>query len=161
MIAALALLAIAPASGCDLADIDGTRAVHDALSRRAIEIMTAAVTEGKKADALLDALVDRSASFNLIIGDVGSPGTGVTGARSIAKTILADEFRYLGWDYMDLPADACGKHLVTVDFINNRDRRISRIEFTFQQARLTAANGWQHSFESGALPSAAPDMKGS
>lgn len=85
----------------------------------------------------------------------------MAGARSFAKAINADEYRFLGWDYMDLPTDPCGKQSITVDFISSRNQRISQIEFTFQQARLTAAKGWQHSFESGPLPSPAPDENGS
>jgi hypothetical protein len=161
MIAAFMLLASAPASGCDLAHISGARAVHETLGQRAVKIMAAAAATGPKADALLDALVDQSASLNLIIGDVGLPNTGIAGARSIARTIKADEFRFLGWDYMDLPADGCGKQLITVDLINNHDRRISQIEFTFQQARLTAAKGWLHSFESGPLRAPASERNGS
>ncbi|WP_380783518.1 hypothetical protein [Sphingomonas sp. R86520] len=160
MIAAFILLASAPVSGCDLAHINGARAVHEALGQRAVKIMAAAAATSPKADALLSDLVDESASFNLIIGDVGSPNAGIAGARSIAQTIKADEFRYLGWDYMDLPADGCGKQLITVDFINNHDQRISQMEFTFQQARLIAAKGWQHSFESGPLPAFEPDRNG-
>jgi hypothetical protein len=160
MLVAVMLLAIAPASGCDLAGISGGRAVHEALGRRAVSIIGAATAPGRKADVLLNTLVERSASFDLVIGDVGLPGTGVAGARSFAKTINADEFRFLGWDYMDIPADACGKQSITVDFISNRDQRISRIEFTFQQARLIAAKGWQHSFESGPMPSPAQGGNG-
>ena len=160
MYAAVMLLAFTPASGCDLAHISGARAVHEALERRAVRIMAAATTPGPKADTLLGTLIDQSASFDLIIGDVGSPGTGIAGARSLAKIIKADEFRYLGWDYMDIPADVCSKQKVTVDFINRRDQRISQLEFTFERARLIAAKGWQHSFESGPFPSTKPDGNG-
>jgi hypothetical protein len=87
MMAAIMLLASAPTLGCDLADMTGARAVHDALGRRAVKIMGAAATLGPNADAVLDDLIDPSADFNLVIGDMGSPGTGVAGARSFAKAI--------------------------------------------------------------------------
>jgi len=155
------LLATAPPSGCDLVNISGALAVHEALSRRAIEIVAAAGATGPRAEALLERLIDPSASFDLIIGDVGSPGTGVPGARAIAKSMKANEYRLLGWDYMDIPADPCGKQSIVVDFISSRDRLVSQVEFTFQQARLVTANGRLHSFTTGPLPSAPPDGKGS
>jgi hypothetical protein len=161
MIAAIMLLATAPASGCDLAEVHSARAAYEALGQRAITIIAAASTPGPKVDVFLDGLVDNSASFDLLIGDVGSPGIGIAGARAIANTIKADEFRFLGWDYMDGPADACGKQTVTVEFVSSRDRRISQIEFTFQRARLIAAKGWQRSFRSGPLSSAAVGGNGS
>jgi hypothetical protein len=123
MIAAIVLLTLASTSGCDLATIHGGGAVHEALGQRAVSILAAAAAAGPKAEASLNTLVDPSASFDLIIGDVGSPGTGVAGARSFAKTINADKFVFLGWDYMDIPADACARQLVNVDFINTRDQR--------------------------------------
>jgi len=163
MIAAILLLAVnAPISGCDLADIKTARSLHEALGRRAAKIIAAASAGGPNANALLDGLIDQSASFALGAGDVGRPlGTGVAGARSLAETMNADQFRFLGWDYMDSPADACGKQSIKVDFISSTDRRISQVEFTFQQARLIAAKGWQRSYETGALPRPASARKGS
>jgi len=150
----MSLIAAASISHCDLASIKGGRAVHDILSRRAVEIMAAAATMGPESDKLLDALVEEDASLTVVVGDVGLPGVGKMGARSLAKRIGPDEFRSLGWDYMDIPFDACRKQTVTVDFIANRDHRISRLSFTFENARLVAAEGWQHSFVSGAFPAA-------
>ena len=161
MIAVMILLATAPTLGCDLAYLSSARAVYEALGQRAIKIVVAASTTGPKADVLLADLVDQSASFDLIIGDVGSPGTGVAGARALANAMKADEFRFLGWDYRAGPANACGKQAVTVDFVSNRDRRISQIEFTFERARLIAAKGWQRSFLSGPLAAAALGRNGS
>jgi len=161
MIATIMLLAAnAPTSGCDLANINTASAVHEALGRRAAKIIAVASETGPKADALLDGLIDQTAGFDLGGGDVGRPlGKGVAGARLLAETMNADQFRFLGWDYMDSPADACGKKSITVDFISSTDQRISRVEFTFQQARLTSAKGWQRSFESGSLPVPAPAGK--
>ncbi len=155
MIVAMMLFASTAAPSCDIANLRGANAVHEALGRRAIEIMGAAVTKGPKADAVLDKLVAPSAAFNLIIGDVGSPGTGIAGARSFADVIRADTYMFLGWDYMDIAVDPCGKRSITLDFINSRDKRIARITFVFEQAQLVAAEGWQHSFKSGQLPSPA------
>jgi hypothetical protein len=155
MIAALMLIAATPTSGCDLGNLNSSRAVYEALGRRAIDIIAAGSTGGQRADDLLDRLVDPSASFDLVIGDVGSPGIGAAGARALAKTVNADEFRFLGWDYMDGPAVACREQKVTLDFISSRRHRLSRIEFTFYQARLMAAKAWQRSFQSGPLISAA------
>lgn len=155
MIAAILLLAVnAPISGCDLADIKTARSLHEALGRRAAKIIAAASAAGPNADALLDGLIDQSASFALGAGDVGRPlGTGVAGARSLAETMNADQFRFLGWDYMHSPADACGKQSIKVDFISSTDRRISQVEFTFQQARLIAAKGGSARTRLGHCPS--------
>jgi hypothetical protein len=163
MIAAILLLAAnAPVPVCDLANINTARSLHEALARRAAQIVAKASAGGLKADDSLDSLIDPSAIFALGAGDVVRPlGTGVAGARSLAETMDADQFRFLGWDYMDGPADACGKASITVDFISSGDQRISQVEFTFQQARLIAAKGWQRSFESGTLPRRVPAQKGS
>jgi hypothetical protein len=163
MIAAFMLLAAGvPAPGCDLSNISTARALHETLGRRAAKIVAAASARGAGKDALLDGLVDKSASFDLGVGDVGRPlGTGVAGARSLAETMNADQFRFLGWDYMDRPADACGKQSVSVDFISNTDQRVSQVEFTFELGKLVTAKGWQRSFEGGALLSPKPARKGS
>jgi hypothetical protein len=164
MIAAFMLLAAsAPAPGCDLSNISTARALHEILGRRAAKIVAAAASaRGAAKDALLDGLVDKAASFDLGVGDVGRPlGTGVAGARSLAATMNADQFRFLGWDYMDSPADACGKQSVSVDFISNTDQRVSQVEFTFERGKLVTAKGWQRSFEGGALLSPTPARKGS
>lgn len=161
MIAAIMLLAAnAPTPSCDLANFNTASAVHEALGRRAAKIIAVASETGSKADALLDGLIDQTADFDLGGGDVGRPlGKGVAGAQLLAETMNADQFRFLGWDYMDSPTDACGKQSITVDFINSTDQRISQVEFTFQQARLTSAKGWQRSFESGSLPVLSPAGK--
>ncbi len=80
----------------------------------------------------------------------------MAGARRLAETMNADQFRFLVWDYMDRSTDACGKHTIKVDFISTTDRQVSQVDLTFQQARLIAAEGWQRSFESGALPRPQP-----
>lgn len=163
MIAAILLLAAnAPVSVCGLANINTARSLHEALGRRAVKIVATASAGEPKADELLDGLIDPFASFALGAGDVGRPlGKGVAGARLLAETMNADQFRFLGWDYMDGPADACGKASITVDFISSSDQLISQVQFTFERARLIAATGWQRSFESGALPRPASARKGS
>ena len=163
MLASILLLAAsAPGSACDLTNIDTARAVHEALSRRAAKIVAAASEAGPKADALLIQLVDQSASFDLGAGDVGRPlGTGVAGARMLARTMNADQFRFLGWDYMDRADNACREQSIKVDFINSTDRSISQVQFIFQQGRLISAKGWERSFEAGALPRPATARKGS
>ena len=163
MIAAILLLAAGPTAGtCDLANIRAARSLHEVLGRRAAKIMSLAATAGPDADALLNTLIDPSASFDLGVGDVGRPlGTGVAGARLLSKTMNAEEFRFLGWDYMDSDVDACSKQSITVEFINGTDRRISQVKFSFREARLVAAKGWERSFEGGPLPRPTPPQNGS
>jgi hypothetical protein len=158
MIATILLLtAGASLPSCDLASISSARSLHEALGRRAARIIATASVRNPKADALLESLIDQSANFSLGASDVGRPlGNGVAGARRLAETMNADQFRFLGWDYMDRSTDACGKHTIKVDFISTTDGRVSQVDLTFQQARLIAAEGWQHSFETGTLPRPQP-----
>ena len=152
---AVILLVAAQASGaeCDLAGIKTARTVHERLGRRAVEIVAAASPTSSLTDTRLSQLVSQSARFSLGGGDVGRPlGNGSAGARSLAITMGADQCRFLGWDYMDGPADRCGKQSITVEFVSTADRLVSRVEIRFDQGRVIEANGWQQSFESGSLP---------
>lgn len=135
-------------SGCGLPEITGSRELHQFLSLRAVEVVKRAANP----DNGLAALVAPSASFNLGAGDVGRPlGTGVDGARELARTMKADTYRFLGWDYMDMPADACSKRKVEVEFIDSHGKNVSRVEFTFEAGRVVSSVGWERSFESGRL----------
>lgn len=147
-----AALAVGPASaapsGCGLPDISGSNELNRFLSLRAVDVIKRAAGS----DEGLAALVAPSASFNLGAGDVGRPlGAGINGARSLAQTMKADTYRFLGWDYMDMPADPCSKQKVEVDFIDSQGKRMSRVEFTFESGRVVSADGWQRSFEAGRL----------
>lgn len=153
MIAGAILLAsAAAATSCDLRAATTASAVHEALGRRAIEIVRLASATDPAADHQLATYVDQAASFDLGAGDVGRPvGSGLAGARALAATMKADQFRFLGWDYMDSPSDACGKQSVSVDFIDTAGGEISQVEFTFNLGKLVSAKGWQRSFEIGSL----------
>ena len=153
MFGILVLASAASALGCDLTTVTSARAVHDALSLRAIEIIGTAQQEGPEAKAYLEKRVDPTASFSLGSGDVGRPlGTGIAGAKTLASTMNADQYRFLGWDYMDFPANACGKQTVAIEFVSSRTLRLSSVEFTFDQGRVVTASGWESSFKSGAFP---------
>lgn len=135
-------------SGCALPEIKGARELHQFLSLRAVEVVTRAASS----DDGLAALVATSARFDLGTGDVGRPlGTGVDGARELARTMKADTYRFLGWDYMDMPADACSKREVEVEFIDSEGKSVSRVKFTFEAGRVMSAVGWERSFETGRL----------
>lgn len=157
----LALLSLATNSAaasagaaCPLAKIASVLELHEVLSLRAVEVVELA-SQADGRDSRLAALVAPSASFSLGAGDVGRPlGTGVDGARALAKAMNADTFRYLGWDYMDGPAKPCASQKVTVEFVNSRNKSLSQVEFTFEAGRIANAAGWSRSFETGALKSA-------
>ena len=83
-------------------------------------------------------------------------GTGNEGARALAKDMNADTYRYLGWDYMDMPADACSLHIVTVEFVDSGRKIVSSVDFSFEAGRLVKAKGWWRSFEIGSLKAAQP-----
>lgn len=135
-------------SGCVRPDISGSRELERFLSLRAVDVVRLAA----RSDDGLAALIAPSASFNLGAGDVGRPlGTGVEGARALARTMKADSYRFLGWDYMDIPADPCSQRKVVVEFIDSRGKNVSRMEFTFEAGRVVSADGWERSFETGRL----------
>ena len=135
-------------SGCGLPEITSSRELHQFLSLRAIEVVRRAASR----DGELAAFIAPSASFSLGAGDVGRPlGTGVDGARELARTMNADTYRFLGWDYMDMPADACSSQKVEIEFIDSLGKNVSRVKFTFKSGRVVSASGWERSYESGRL----------
>ena len=145
--------AIASSSAsCPLANIESQRELHGFLSMQAVKIVELA---GRGDRERLAALVNSSASFSLGAGDVGRPlGTGVQGAKALAREMSADAYRYLGWDYMDGPAKPCSSQKVTVEFLDSRNKSVSQVEFTFDGGRLANASGWSRSYESGPLNTA-------
>lgn len=139
-------------TSCPLANIESQRELHEFLSLRAVEIVKLANSTDTER---LAGLVAPSASFSLGAGDVGRPlGTGIHGAEALADTMGADTYRYLGWDYMDAPADPCSSQKVTVEFVDSERKRLAQVEFTFVDGRLANASGWERSFESGLLKTA-------
>lgn len=140
--------AFAGSSACGLPKMSGARELNQFLGLRAVEVVRLAASS----DTGLAALVIPSAKFDLGAGDVGRPlGAGVSGARMLAQTMKADTYRFLGWDYIDMPVDPCSKRKVEVEFIDNQDKNVSRVEFTFEAGRVVSAEGWERSFEMGRL----------
>lgn len=133
---------------CDLPKDIGASALDRILSLRAVELVRGA----QDSESGLARLVDPAAEFSLGAGDVGRPlGTGPAGARELAQAMHADTYRFLGWDYMDLPVDACAAHKVEVEFIDGGGRSLSHVEFGFKAGRVVYAKGWMRSFEMGPL----------
>ncbi len=67
----------------------------------------------------------------------------------------ANTFRFLQWDYIPTPIESsCGAYKVDVEFTNNHDKTVFLISFKFEGGRIVAAEGWQRSFEAGALSQA-------
>lgn len=149
----LALLVVAaPQSSCDLSLSTSAREVHNAFALRAVEVMSIAAAGGPKNESRLATLIDPSAIFLLGAGDVGqSLGSGVSGAIAMAKRTNADQYRFLGWDYMDGPANGCSKGEIEVEFIDSAQSAVSQIKFVFDNGRVVAATGWQRSFQTGPL----------
>jgi hypothetical protein len=140
--------AFAASSGCGMPDISGSSELNRVLSLRAVDV----VKRARGPDAGLAGLVVPDANFSLGAGDVGRPlGTGLDGARALAREMNADTYRFLGWDYMDMPADPCSRQKVEVEFIDSRGKSVSRVAFTFEAGRVVSAEGWVRSFETGQL----------
>lgn len=150
----------ATASGagtCPLANIKSARELHDFLSLRAVEVIKLASQPRTHEDSRLATLVAPSASFSLGGGDVVQPlGTGLEGAHALAYTINADVYRYLGWDYMDMPVDACSSQKITVEFVDSGSKSIARVDFTFDGGLLVKAAGWSDTFQTGPLKDSHP-----
>jgi hypothetical protein len=147
-LAVAAVPASAETSGCGLPKITGAGELNHFLGLRAVEV----VKRSASLDDGLSGLVAPSASFNFGSGDVGRMlGVGVDGARELTRAMKADTYRFLGWDYMNMPVDACTKHEVEVEFIDSRGKNVSRVKFTFQAGRVVSADGWIRSFETGPL----------
>lgn len=152
LVASLLLLASAPDAACDLRAIRTAKGAHEALSRRAVEIISIASKPDANAKAELEALIEPSAPFTLGAGDVGRPlGRGPNGAAAMAKAMNADSYRFLGWDYLDSPADACADRKVTIEFSNSKLGRQAAVEFAYSNGRLALAKGWEHSVEAGSM----------
>jgi hypothetical protein len=138
---------------CALPKVVGSTEMTRLLSLRAVEVVKRAANPKDG----LAALVHPQASFSLGAGDVGRPlGVGASGAQQLARAMNADAYQFLGWDYMDTKASACSRQKVEVNFLDNRGKFLSRVEFTFEAGRVIAATGWQRSFETGRISGAAP-----
>lgn len=139
-------------SACDVANVSGAGDLHELLSRRAVEVVNLAGSSSWSSNASLSKLVAPTAQFNVGAGDVGRPlGVGVQGARALVMLLQADRFRFLNWDYMNFPVNACDVYKVTIEFINSESNQVAPIEFEFSSGRVTAARGQQNSFSTGAL----------
>jgi hypothetical protein len=137
---------------CDLAGVESARSLREALSRRAVEIVRLAAAPAPKEQKRLESLVLPTAKFRLIAGDVGLPlDVGVDGARSLAKAMHADNYRFDGWNFMDSPTQPCDAHSVTMEFSDTVNNERSELRFDFLAGRLASAEGWRRSFEAGSL----------
>ena len=84
-------------------------------------------------------------------------GKGVAGAVAMAKRMNADQYRFLGWDYMVRPANGCDKGEIELEFIDSTQDWVSRVKFSFENGRVVNAQGWQRSYQTG--PLAKPDVR--
>ncbi|MED5544368.1 MAG: hypothetical protein VYD90_03880 [Pseudomonadota bacterium] len=149
----VASAATASAAPCDLRSDMGARELHEVLAQRAVELVGTAARSDAESRDRLEQLIDPDAAFGLGAGDVGRPmGSGAEGARAVVALMKADRYRYLGWDYMDGPVDACGEHEASIEFIASADRQVYPVTFHFHNGRVVEAKGWSRSFREGALP---------
>jgi len=141
-----------PVANCTMPADRGIGAVYGELSRRAIEIVTRATADGWKNDPKLLALVAPDAAFGLGSGDVGRPfGTGLGGARTLAREMKADSYRYFTWSSIPSQVDPCGEWKVRVEFIDSRSANLADMEFSFRGGVLISAQGWMRWYVSGQL----------
>jgi hypothetical protein len=142
---------------CPLANITSASQLHHVLSVRAVEVLKFASVATADADSHLLALVAPSATFSIGAGDVIQRlGSGAEGARALAGAIHADSYRYLGWDYMDMPVDGCSLQKVSAEFVDSGSKTVAKVDFTFESGLLVKADAWSDTFESGAMTGANP-----
>ena len=146
-----AAIARPPADSCEFRAAKTIGELRSALSLRAVEIVNRAAAAKNDTDPRLQQMLAPSATFSLGAGDVGRPvGSGVPGARALARLMKADRFRFLGWDYTPTPIEsACAREKVDVEFIDTRNNRVYPVAFTFEGGRLISAAGWSRSFVTG------------
>ena len=153
LVGAPAAIARPPADSCEFKAAKTIGELRSALSLRAVEILNRAAAAKSDADPRLQQMLAPSATFSLGAGDVGQPlGSGVPGARALARLMKADSFRFLGWDYIPTPIEnACAREKVDVEFIDTRNNRVYPVAFTFEGGRLINAEGWSRSFVTGPI----------
>ena len=153
LLGAPAAIARPPADSCEFKAAKTIAELRSALSLRAVEIVNRAAAAKSDTDPRLQQMLAPSATFSLGAGDVGRPlGTGVPGARALARLMKADRFRFLGWDYIPTPIEsACAREKLDIEFIDTRNNRVYPIAFTFEGGRLISAAGWSRSFVTGSV----------
>ncbi|MBW4331372.1 hypothetical protein KY084_10860 [Stakelama sp. CBK3Z-3] len=151
MIPALALLSIVAqdahaATDCLPVSGDMRSEVQAALSRRAITIIERARQPGYATDPELGRLVADQVMASTGAGDVGvslPPGMGAL--HSVAASITATEYRYLGWDYLDGPFSGCVAVKIAVEFFDRASGTSWPVEFQFDNGRLRSLSTWRRS----------------
>jgi hypothetical protein len=140
-----------PVDGCEVRGVKTIGELQYVLSRRAVDAVNRAARPNSETDTGIQRLVAPSATFSLGSGDVGRPlGTGISGARALAREMKADTFRFFGWDYIPTPVeDACARQKVEVEFIDSRGKNVYPVTFTFEAGRIVTAAGWSRSYETG------------
>ena len=153
LLGAPAAIARPPADSCAFKAARTIAELRSALSLRAVEIVNRAAAAKSDTDPRRRQMLTPSATFALGAGDVGQPlGTGIPGARALARLMKADRFRFLGWDYIPTPIeDACAREKVDIEFIDTRDNRVYPVAFTFEGGRLISAEGWSRTFATGPI----------
>lgn len=142
----------AEVGSCDFEKVTSTRELNDLLGKRSVEIVALAGRKDQPSADRLAKLVAPHSPFSLGASDVGRPlGKGVDGARALAATMKADEYGFAGWDFMDMPTNGCGHQVAIVIFVNKREARRSEVKFSFDNGRLTSAEGWETSYNLGRL----------
>jgi hypothetical protein len=135
--------------------LDGVKTIGELngiLSERAVEAIRRAALASAPADARLQQLVAPSAEFSSGSGDVGLPlGTGIDGARALARKMKATRYRYRAWSSIPTPEpDPCASHDAEVEFEAAGDDSFT-ITFTFAEGRIVAASGWRQSLVTGPI----------
>ena len=79
-------------------------------------------------------------------------GTGLPGARALAKAMKADAYKFATCS--GIPAvvgQPCGTYDVEVEFIDTGRSNSFPVKFTFENGRVVQASGWTVWFTTGAL----------
>lgn len=138
---------------CDFAQVTNVRDLSEALSERAVQIVSRVQAPGWHQDRYLDAWVDPNVKSRLGSGDIsGSPAEGLEGVHSLVTEMRPISYRYDAWGGIPRLIDGCTEHKVEIEFIEADGAAKSTVLFTFFGGRLTEAMGWRGSVRSGLLP---------
>jgi len=130
-----------------------SRDLFTVLEKRVVDAASRAALSVEAGGKQLEDIVAENAEFDLGAGDVGRPlGKGASGLRRLMGEILADRYRFDGWDYMSRKENPCDVHEVTVEFSSRKLGHRAEVKFKFKGGRIVEGKGWLRSMTTGVFP---------
>jgi hypothetical protein len=144
-------------NNCDTWPTD-SRDLLTVLEKRVVDASSRAALAVEADGKGLNDFVAENAKFDLGAGDVGRPlGQGFSGLRRLMDEILADRYRFDGWDFMSRKENPCDVHEVTVEFSSRKLGHRAEVKFRFDGGRIVEGRGWLRSMTTGVFPATQDD----